>query len=144
MSASETLTTIAGGGLGIIILIMSFVQISPLKWDPWSYVLKKIGKIMNEGISEKVTNLEIGLANLQKSCDEKAMNDCRTRILLFNDEILHKKRHTKEHFDQILIDISDYELYCLKHPDFRNNIANLAINNVKKAYTTCSNEGTFL
>lgn len=144
MSASEMVTTIAGGGFGAIIVLLSLIQISPIKWDPWTSILKKIGQLMNGDLIEKVTNLETGLAGLQKSCDEKAMNDCRTRILLFNDEILHKRRHTKEHFDQILIDISDYELYCLKHPDFRNNIANLAINNVKKAYTTCSNEGTFL
>lgn len=144
MSVSEMVTTIAGGGCGILIVLLSLIQISPIKWNPWSSILKKIGKMMNEDLSTKVTKLEEGLTTLQKSCDEKAMNDCRTRILRFNDEILHKQRHSKEHFDQIITDISDYESYCTKHPDFKNNIAKLAIKNVEATYTKCLNENSFL
>lgn len=144
MSVSEMIATVAGGGCGILIILLSLIQISPIKWNPWSSILKKIGKMMNEDLSTKVTKLENGLTALQKSCDEKAMNDCRTRILRFNDEILHKQRHSKEHFDQIITDISNYELYCEKHPDFKNNIAKLAIENVEATYTKCLNEKSFL
>ena len=99
---------------------------------------------MNEEMDKKVENLGKELKDLRTSCDEKAMHDRRTRILRFNDEILHKQRHSKEHFDQILIDISDYELYCDNHEDFKNNIANLAITNVKKTYAKCLAENSFL
>lgn len=144
MSVSEMIATVAGGGCSILIVLLSLIQISPIKWNPWSSILKKIGKMMNEDLSTKVTKLENGLTALQKSCDEKAMNDCRTRILRFNDEILHKQRHSKEHFDQIITDISNYELYCEKHPDFKNNIAKLAIENVEATYAKCLNEKSFL
>ena len=144
MSVSEMITTVAGGGCGILIDLLSLIQISPIKWNPWSSILKKIGKMMNEDLSTKVTKLENGLTALQKSCDEKAMNDCRTRILRFNDEILHKQRHSKEHFDQIITDISNYEQYCEEHHDFKNNIAKLAIENIETTYTKCLNENSFL
>ncbi len=144
MDASGIITVIAGGGFGFLVLLMTIIQIAPIKLDPWSWLLRKIGKTMNEEITMKVNNLEKGLENLQTSCDERAMNDCRTRILRFNDEILHKQRHTKEHFDQILIDISDYETYCGKHKDYKNNIANLAIKHVKDTYNNCVDDGTFL
>lgn len=144
MSASEMVTTIAGGSLGLIILILSVIQIAPIKVNPWSYILKKLGNTMNEEIIEKVDRLGNELKGLQKSCDERAMNDCRTRILRFNDEIIHGIRHTKEHFDQILIDISTYESYCGAHGDYKNNIANLAIERIKSTYIKCGDEGTFL
>ena len=144
MSASELITTIAGGGLGLILIIMSIIQIAPIKVNPWSYILKKLGNIMNEDIIEKVEKLGNDLKSLQKSCDERAMNDCRTRILRFNDEIIHGTRHTKEHFDQILIDISTYESYCSAHENYKNNIANLAIERIKSTYKKCGDEDAFL
>lgn len=144
MSTSDIITVIAGGGFGFIALLMTIIQIFPIKLDPWSWLFRKIGKIMNEEINTKVNSLEKGLKKLQISCDERAMNDCRTRILRFNDEILHKQRHTKEHFDQILVDISNYEMYCSEHKDYKNNIANLAIKHVKDTYINCEADGTFL
>ena len=144
MNTSDIITVIAGGGFGFIALLMTIIQIFPIKLDPWSWLFRKIGKIMNEEIDTKVNSLEKGLKKLQISCDERAMNDCRTRILRFNDEILHKQRHTKEHFDQILVDISNYEMYCSEHKDYKNNIANLAIKHVKDTYSNCEADGTYL
>lgn len=144
MGASELIKAITGGSLGVLVLLMTVIQIAPIKINPWSYLLRKLGKSMNEDIIKKVDNLELIVGNLQTSCDERAMTDCRTRILHFNDEILHKKRHTKEHFDQILIDISNYETYCNKHKDYRNNIAHLAIKHIKDTYDKCIDEDTFL
>lgn len=144
MGASDIITVVAGGGFGFIVLLMTIIQIFPIKLDPWSWLFRKIGKIMNEEIDTKVNSLEKGLTKLQISCDERAMNDCRTRILRFNDEILHKQLHTKEHFDQILVDISNYEMYCSEHKDYKNNIANLAIKHVKDTYNNCEADGTFL
>lgn len=144
MSATELLQTIAGGIAGLVAVIMSIIQFLPCKSKPWTYILKKLGKAMNEEMDKKVENLGKELKDLRISCDEKAMHDRRNRILRFNDEILHKQRHSKEHFDQILIDISDYELYCDNHEDFKNNVANLAITNVKTTYAKCLAENSFL
>lgn len=144
MSASELITAIGGGGISLLVVIMTLIQISPLKLDPWTRVLKAIGNMMNEDLIEKVDKLDTDLADLRTVCDEREANGCRTRILHFNDEMIHGNRHTKEHFDQILIDISTYENYCDSHANYKNNIANLAIKRINDAYIKCSNEGTFL
>ncbi len=68
----------------------------------------------------------------------------RYRILRFNDEILHDKKHTKEHFDQILDDITRYEKYCEEHPEYENNKAVLAIANIEAVYRECGKENKFL
>ncbi len=77
-------------------------------------------------------------------CYGRFMNSCRSNILHFNDEVLHGVRHTKEHYDQMLIDINNYELYCAKHQDYKNNVANLAIDNIKRTYKICVEKTSFL
>ena len=69
---------------------------------------------------------------------------CRYRIQRFNDEILHKQKHSKEFFDAILIDVGDYDKFCAKNPDFRNQITALAEENIKRVYKECMMNKTFL
>ena len=88
-------------------------------------------------------NLE-SLNRLAKMIAENEATTCRYRILRFNDEILHDQKHTKEHFDQILDDVTRYEKFCAEHPEYENNKAVMAIENIKRVYQKCSNDNTFL
>ena len=54
------------------------------------------------------------------------------------------KKHSKEHFDEILFDIDAYEQYCSTHPDYKNNKAVLAIGTIKEVYADCIEEHSFL
>lgn len=91
----------------------------------------------------QLNNIE-RLEVLTREIGQSEATTCRYRILRFNDEILHEQRHTKEHFDQILDDITRYEKYCDEHPEYENNKAILAIKNVKRVYQKCSDENSFL
>lgn len=65
-------------------------------------------------------------------------------MLRFNDEVLQGVRHTKEHFDEVLEDIDEYECYCKAHPEYPNNKAVLAIENIRGIYATALKEHDFL
>lgn len=84
------------------------------------------------------------LESLSRHLYETDATNARYRILRFNDEVLHGTRHTKEHFDQILGDINSYESYCNAHPEYENNKAVLAIENIKKVYQKCATDNDFL
>lgn len=140
MELSELITYILGGGF----LASLLIQVAPIKIDPWSYIFRAIGKSINGEVISKVDRLSVDVHSLRNECEEREANACRTLILRFNDEILHNVKHTKEHFDQILIDIDTYEEYCQSHPNYKNNIACLAIDRIRKAYQKCCEEGTFL
>lgn len=99
---------------------------------------------MREKIDKSIDKLDKKLDRLQQSNDEGMALTWRYRILRFDDEIRHDEKHTKEHFDQILEDITKYEKYCKGNPDFENNKASLAIENIKKVYQKCTEEGSFL
>lgn len=140
MNIKELLTS----GGGALLILITLIQIAPVKINPWSWLAKNIGKAINGEVVEKVDNLSTDIRNLRDECEEREATACRTRILRFGDEILHDVRHSKEHFDQILIDITAYENYCASHPDFRNNVAVATIKRINQVYARCIRDNDFL
>lgn len=115
---------------GLLFLILTLIQITPLKINPWSAILKVIGKALTVDVLDKL--------------DENSASTCRYRLIRFDDELRHDVKHTQEHFDQILDDITTYENYCKEHPLYPNSKAVLAIENIKETYSKCRKENSFL
>lgn len=140
-------TMLAEGG-GILVAIMTLIQISPIKVNPWTTavrvlvsIIRAIGKILNgavidrvDQIGERMDSVENELKSLKAVEAEREAVACRTRILRFGDECLHDTKHSKEHFDQILRDIDVYETYCDAHEEFENNQAVMTIELIKQIY----------
>lgn len=82
-------------------------------------------------------------AHIREDENERARNQ-RYRILRFYDEICENRRHSESHFEDILDDISDYEAYCIKHPDFKNNRGEIAMQQIQDVYKKIKSEGRFL
>lgn len=95
-------------------------------------------------MSDELNSVTNALKKLEREIKEGQVTTSRYRIIRFDDEIRHEEKHTKEHFDQILEDIGAYENYCSTHPDYKNNKAVLAIENIKATYKKCAQEHTFL
>lgn len=117
------------------------------KYPEWHEQSIGIQNHFNQSISSlenKLDRVSDSVSELRLSNDEEMAMTWRYRILRFNDEIMHDEKHTKEHFDQIMEDITKYENYCKEHPSFPNNKAVFAINNIKRIYQKCTDEGTFL
>lgn len=138
----------SGGGLA---LLLTFLQIAPIKVSPWSWLGKQIGRAINGEVLEKMDKLEKKIDEVDKKtdavsdkCELQNAVQCRVRILRFGDEILHDSiRHSKEHFDQILLDITDYEQYCDVHPSFRNHVAMNTIQMIERTYQEKLENGGF-
>lgn len=125
-----TLQDILVSGGGILILLLTIIQVTPLKLNPWSVVAKALGKALTVDVLDKL--------------DENSASTCRYRLIRFDDELRHNVKHTQEHFDQILDDITTYERYCKEHPNYPNSKAVLAIENIKSTYIKCREENSFL
>lgn len=134
----EALTAIAA------VLIPTLVQVSPIKINPWSWLARTIGTALNKEIISKVDALKQSLDAHIVADAERNVKNCRLRVLRFNDEIIQGQRHTREHFHEILDDITSYERYCVEHPLFENSKAELAIENVKRIYKKCEQDNSFL
>lgn len=138
-----TMEEIATGG-GILLAAMTLIQIAPIKLNPWSALAKAIGRAINGEVIAKVDRLERELLGMKENQEERDAINCRARILHFGDETIHGVRHTKEHFDQILRDITTYERYCDDHPNFENNTTVLTSQRIKDIYEDCLKTKDFL
>ena len=141
---NEILTSIQNVWFVALLFLMTVIEIVPLRINPWTRIFKLIGRAMNGEIMIEVKELRDEVSSLRKEIDEDKANACRTRILRFYDELAHDIKHSKEHFDQTLIDINTYEAFCDNHPDFKNNIACMAIKRIKDTYDQCGKDNTFL
>ena len=100
---------IAGWGLAALVLLLSLIQISPLKLNPWDRILAWLGQKLNGK----------ALADLQKQVTAMWVNDHRQRLLTFARECRAGIEHSSDEWSNALVIADEYEVYCEK-----NRIAN--------------------
>lgn len=150
------------GGVGIL---LTLVQVSPIRINPWSFLwglvkkgLRAMGRSMNGEVMEEVAELKTEMTSVQSAVNDvrkemaemkeesmdTAMVNVRARILRFGDELLHKVRHSKDHFDSVLRDAHNYEEYCKDHENFENGVTEPTIQRIRDVYKECLEKNDFL
>lgn len=124
--------------LGAITLIEKF---APKDKKPWTAILTFVGKILTREFSEsqkdlidKVEVLSLKIEKVAESVEETRAIAARVRILSFGDELLEGRLHSKDTYDQTLLDIDNYEKYCKSHENFKNNVTEETVALIKEKY----------
>lgn len=81
-----------------------------------------------------IAELRNAITSIKDAFEEERMIVRRRNIFRFSQEVRKGERHTKEEWDQVNQDISDYKSYCNQHPDFVNNRCQLAIEGLEAVY----------
>lgn len=81
-------------------------------------ILKAISEL-----KEEVDEIKQSTKDIEENRQRDVAVERRVRILRFADEIMHEQKHSREHFEQILDDITVYQNYCKKHESFKNEMA---------------------
>lgn len=137
----KELFTVGGGAL---VVLLTLVQISPIKLNPWSKLAQLIGHALNAEVLEQQKQTQQKLDEHIKVDDERNANLLRTQILRFNDELIDDRHHTREHFIETLAVIDAYEDYCRSHPNYKNNRCICAVANIKRVYNERLQKHDFL
>ena len=147
MSLKEILLN--GGGL--LVVLLTLVQIAPIKVNPWSALIKWFGKSINADVLKKLDEVETAQKETRARLDahiavddERNADEHRLRILQFSNELLRDIPHTQEEFIEVLAEIDFYEDYCDDHPKYENNRAVHAIAHIKKVYDERLDKHDFL
>ena len=122
------------GGGGVLVVLLTLVQIAPVKVNPWSAIAKAVGRAVNADVAKKLCEIKKKLDDHVTMDDRRTADGHRTRILHFNNELLRSIDHTEEEFNEVLAEIDAYEEYCEEHPEYPNNRAVLAIENIRSNY----------
>ena len=139
------------GVIGLLIILAGMIKIPKLELNIWNLIGRTIGRSVNKEMMDQFNDVQKEIKGVKDEVDKlkkdeelERVRQARQRILRFNDEILFNKRHSKEHFDEILDDIDVYEDYCATHEDYENNKAVLAISTIREVYKECLRDHDFL
>lgn len=128
-------------GGGVLVVLLTLIQIAPIKVNPWSAAAKAIGRLINADVLKELAEVRATQAKTQSRLDEHIRVDDerdadrhRESILQFNNELLRELPHTREDFIEVLAKIDAYEKYCAEHPEYPNSRAVHAIANIGRVY----------
>lgn len=116
--------------LGIVI------EFIPIKINPISWLLEKIGAALNKKLNEKIDEL-----SQQMTAHE--VDQLRWNILDFANSCRQGRRHTKEEFDHVIACHSDYEK-ILKKNKLENGQVKTDYKYIEELYYKCMKENDFL
>lgn len=135
------LGSVMAGGSGLIVAVMSVIQVSKIEINPQSFIAAKLGNALNAGVMKEIKDIKTEQEETRKKLDEhieeseeRKTDTYRSRILRFNNELVRKLGHTEEDYNEILEIIDRYEDYCGTHPGYKNNKCAHAIKNVERMY----------
>lgn len=85
---------ITGGG-GLLLILLTLVQIAPIKINPWSAIAKAVGRAINADVTKELGEIKEKLDNHVTMDDRRTADGHRARILHFNNELLREVDHTE-------------------------------------------------
>ena len=115
--------------LELVITVMVAIIGSNALWGFLQFLLERKDK--KKDCSKKILE---AIQKIDNKIDQRTAIGCRIRILKFMDEIIEGWEHSKDSYNQIMRDITDYLQYCNDHPQFLNHQTDATIERIKKDY----------
>lgn len=136
--------------LGIFVVTASLIEITPIKLNPWTWILGGIGKRINRDIKDRMEKLEKKQAEFEQKFDsyvddqrKKDLDDMRSQILTFCNECMRHKQHTREQFRFVIRRCDEYEKH-IEDNHLKNGEISDAINQIRSIHRKCLAENSFL
>ena len=134
----------------ILIILSVFIQITPIKWNPWSTFFNWIGKIItSESTSQinklidKTDNLEQNILNVQSNLNENEKDRIRWEILDFANSCRNGRPHTKDEFEHIITLNKKYK-HLLELTNDENGVFEVEYDYIKGLYAENLKNNSFL
>lgn len=122
-------------------ILCTFVQISPIKINPWDILLGWVGERFNSCINKRINEINDRVNKLEKSidnhiekCDIEDWKKKRQYIIDFVNEGVNGTRHTKESFENALRICDEYEDYVDSNDRIHNGVINGSISAIRMKY----------
>ena len=130
------LNAIFGISGGIALILLTLIQIAPIKINPWSAIAKAIGRAINGDLTRAVNQIS-------ESVDQNEIDRLRWEILDFSNSCQNGRRHTREEFDHIIRMHEKYESILTRRNE-SNGQVDMAYDYIKTLYQKCLIERDFL
>lgn len=127
----------------IVVFGSLFIQISPIKINPWSAIIKWIGKlIMNEACG-KMDDLIKMVNSIDKDVKENEKDRIRWEILDFANSCHNHRKHTRDEFKHI-IELNDKYNTLLNATNDKNGVFRVEYEYIERLYNKLNEKDAFL
>lgn len=120
-----------------------FIQIIPIKINPWDKILKWAGDRINHNVNQKIDTLEKKLDDHIATDTTRMVDDIRNTILVFANECSRGIVHSKEQFRFIVSKCDAYEQY-VEDNHLKNGVITEATRLIKETYQSHLKNDSFL
>lgn len=133
-----------GKHLWEIVLVLSvFIQITPIKINPWSTLFKWVGKLITADTRKDIADLKNMVSKQQHTIYDNEKDRIRFTVLDFANSCRNNRRHTKDEFEYIIKLKSKYD-DLLQQTGDKNGVFELEYEYILKLYKKCQDENDFL
>ena len=115
------------------VALVTIIQVSPIKINPWDLLLGWVGDRLNSHIIKRVDEMDEKLTEHIQESRDSSVKRRRQRILNFVEQGMEGKRYTKESFDYMIKECDEYETYIKEH-DIKNGVIEASITEIRKRY----------
>ena len=134
----------------LLIVLLTLIQITPIKCNPWDAIFTWLGKKLNAGVKKEVDELKESIKEVEKKLDNhiteskvKDLKDTRRDILDFCSSSMNGQRHTQEQYRFVIKKCDEYELY-VESNKIKNGEITSAIKEIRRRYDKHIQQNDFL
>ena len=127
----------------IIIIVSVFIQITPIKINPWSALFKWIGKIITGNACSKIDGLIDKVDKIEKDVKTNEKDRIRWEILDFANSCRNDRKHTRDEFQHIVA-LNDKYKRLLKETNDANGVFEVEYNYIQDMYAERLEKNDFL
>ena len=148
--ASLDLTSMLNGMVSLGVVLSIFVEITPIKINPVSTLLKFIGSNINadlkaeiSAVKAEVTTTKEGLEKLDNKVDNNEIDRIRHKILDFSNTCRNNRKHTREEFLHIIALNEKYHKILDERGETNGQI-DIEYDYIESIYRKCLENNSFL
>lgn len=118
------------------------IEVIPVKVYPVSWLLKKIGSIMNADLIDEIQKLKKEFNDHLEDYDKEKINEIRKEINDFSLSCQRGEHHTRDEFERIFSRIGEYH-DILRKRNQENGKIDIEVAYINKIYQMCLEEHRF-
>ena len=127
----------------IIIVVSIFIQITPIKVNPWSALFKWIGKTITGNACSKIDGLIDKVEKIEKDVKTNEKDRIRWEILDFANSCRNNRKHTRDEFQHIVA-LNDKYKRLLSETNDTNGVFEVEYNYIQDLYAERLEKNDFL
>lgn len=143
MTLQEILKWAGHNVWGIILALSVFIQITPIKINPWSALFKWIGGLINADTRKDIKEVKEIVTEQQETIDENEKDRIRWEVLDFANSCRNGRRHTKDEYQHI-ITLRDKYVNLINKTGDTNGVFDAEYQYILKLYAERQENNDFL